>query len=214
VLGWHSMKRIRIGVLASGGGTNLQAIIDSCERGEIDGDVVVVVSNIPDAFALERARKHGIPAFAFPHKGVPREQHEADIIGCLEQRQVDLVCLAGYLRVLTPVMINKFVGRMMNTHPALLPSFGGDGMHGLHVHQAVLDYGCKVSGCTIHFVTLDVDGGQIILQKAVPVQEGDTAESLQERILKEEHKLYPRAIQLFAQGKLKIEGRKVRVLEA
>jgi len=213
VLGWHSMKRIRIGVLASGGGTNLQAIIDSCERGEIDGDVVVVVSNIPDAFALERARKHGIPAFAFPHKGVPREPHEADIIGCLEQHQVDLVCLAGYLRVLTPVMINKFAGRMMNTHPALLPSFGGDGMHGLHVHQAVLDYGCKVSGCTIHFVTLDVDGGQIILQKAVPVQEGDTAESLQERILKEEHKLYPRAIQLFAQGKLKIEGRKVRVLE-
>jgi len=213
-LGWHSMKRIRIGVLASGGGTNLQSIIDSCERGEIDGDVVVVVSNIPDAFALERARKHSIPAFAFPHKGVPREQHEADIIGCLEKHQVDLVCLAGYLRVLTPLMINKFAGRMMNTHPALLPSFGGDGMHGLHVHQAVLDYGCKVSGCTIHFVTLDVDGGQIILQKAVPVLEGDTAESLQERILKEEHKLYPRAVQLFAQGKLKIEGRKVRVLEA
>ncbi len=207
------MRRIRIGVLASGGGTNLQAIIDSCESGEIDGDVVVVISNISDAGALERARKHSIPAFAFPHKGLTREQHEADIIQCLEQHKVDLVCLAGYLRMLTPILINKYAGRMMNTHPALLPSFGGKGMHGLHVHQAVLDYGCKVSGCTIHFVTLDVDGGPIILQKTVPVLEGDTAETLQERVLREEHKLYPRAVQLFAQGKLKIDGRRVRILE-
>ncbi|MFY9605685.1 MAG: phosphoribosylglycinamide formyltransferase [Thermoplasmata archaeon] len=207
------MRRIRIGVLASGGGTNLQSIIDACESGEIDGDVVVVISNVPEAFALERAKKHGIDAFAFPHKGITREDHEKDVIDCLEQHQVDLVVLAGYLRMLTPVMINKYAGRMMNTHPALLPSFGGKGMHGLNVHQAVLDCGCKVSGCTIHFVTLDVDGGQIILQKAVPVQENDSAEMLQERILKEEHKLLPRAIQLFAQGKLKIEGRKCRVFE-
>lgn len=207
------MRRIRIGVLASGGGTNLQAIIDACERGEIDGDVVVVISNIPDAYALERARKHRIDAFCFPHKGVTREQHEADIIACLEQHRVDLLCLAGYLRMLTPVLVDKYAGRVMNTHPALLPSFGGEGMHGLHVHQAVLDYGCKVSGCTIHFVSLDVDGGPIVLQKAVPVQEGDTAETLQERVLKEEHKLFPRAVQLFAQGKLKIEGRRVRILE-
>lgn len=207
------MRRIRIGVLASGGGTNLQAIIDACESGEIDGDVVVVISNVSEAFALERAKKHGIDAFAFPHKGITREDHEKDVIDCLEQHQVDLVVLAGYLRMLTPVMINKYAGRMMNTHPALLPSFGGKGMHGLNVHQAVLDYGCRVSGCTIHFVTLDVDGGQIILQKALPVQENDSAEMLQERILKEEHKLLPRAIQLFAQGKLKIEGRRCRVLE-
>ena len=207
------MRRIRIGVLASGGGTNLQAIIDACESGEIDGDVVVVISNVPEAFALERAKKHGIDAFAFPHKGITREDHEKDVIDCLEQHQVDLVVLAGYLRMLTPVMINKYAGRMMNTHPALLPSFGGKGMHGLNVHQAVLDCGCKVSGCTIHFVTLDVDGGQIILQRAVPVQENDSAEMLQERILKEEHKLLPRAIQLFAQGKLKIEGRRCRVFE-
>jgi len=207
------MRRIRIGVLASGGGTNLQAIIDSCERGEIDGDVVVVISNIPEAYALERARKHRIDAYAFPHKDLTREAHEADVIECLEQHQVDLVVLAGYLRMLTPLMINKYAGKLVNTHPALLPSFGGKGMHGLNVHQAVLDYGCKVSGCTIHFVTLDIDGGPIIAQKAVPVLEGDTAEVLQERILKEEHRLLPRAIQLFAQGKLKIEGRKVRVLE-
>ncbi|OGS41685.1 MAG: phosphoribosylglycinamide formyltransferase [Euryarchaeota archaeon RBG_16_62_10] len=207
------MRRIRIGVLASGGGTNLQAIIDSCERGEIDGDVVVVVSNVPEAGALERARKHRIDAYAFPHRGMTREQHEADIIACLEQHRVDLVCLAGYLRMMTPGMIDRYAGRIMNTHPALLPSFGGKGMHGLNVHQAVLDYGCKVSGCTIHFVTQEVDGGQVILQKSVPVLEDDTVETLQERVLKEEHKLYPRAIQLFAQGKLKIDGRKCRVLE-
>ncbi len=208
------MRRIRIGVLASGGGTNLQAIIDACERGEIDGEVVVVISNVSDAYALERARTHRIPAFAFPHKGVAREDHEKDIIECLVQHQVDLVTLAGYLRMMTPLFINKYAGRIMNTHPALLPSFGGEDMHGLKVHQAVIDYGCKVSGCTIHFVTAEVDGGQIILQKSVPVLEDDTAEMLQERILKEEHKLFPRAIQLFAQGKLKIEGRRVRILEA
>lgn len=207
------MKRIRIGVLASGGGTNLQSIIDSCEREEIDGEVVVVISNVPEASALERARKHGIDAFAFPHKNLTREQHEADIIECLEQHRVDLVCLAGYLRVLTPLLINKYAGRLMNTHPALLPSFGGVGMHGLNVHKAVLDYGCKVSGCTIHFVTLDVDGGPIILQKSVPVQENDSPEALQERILKEEHKLFLRAIELFAKGKLKLDGRRVRILE-
>jgi phosphoribosylglycinamide formyltransferase-1 len=207
------MKRIRIGVLASGGGTNLQSIIDSCEREEIDGEVVVVISNVPEASALERASKHGIDAFAFPHKNLTREQHEADIIECLEQHRVDLVCLAGYLRVLTPLLVNKYAGRLMNTHPALLPSFGGVGMHGLNVHKAVLDYGCKVSGCTIHFVTLDVDGGPIILQKSVPVQENDSPEILQERILKEEHKLFLRAIELFAKGKLKIDGRRVRILE-
>lgn len=208
-----AMRRIRIGVLASGNGTNLQAIIDACERGEIDGDVVVVISNVPEAYALERARRHGIAAYAFPHKGLTREQHEKDIIECLEQHKVDLVVLAGYLRMLTPLMIGKYAGRMLNTHPALLPAFGGKGMHGLHVHKAVLDYGCKVSGCTVHFVTEEVDGGPIVLQKAVPVLEDDTPETLQERVLKEEHKLLPRAIQLFAQGRLKIEGRRCRVLE-
>jgi phosphoribosylglycinamide formyltransferase-1 len=207
------MKRLRIGILASGGGTNLQAIIDSCERGEIDGDVVVVISNVFNAFALDRARKHGIAAFWFPHEGLTREQHEADVIECLGQHQVDLVCLAGYLRMLTPLMIDKYVGRVINTHPALLPSFGGKGMHGLRVHEAVIDCGCKVSGCTIHVVTAEVDGGPILLQKAVPVLEDDTPETLQERVLKEEHKLYPRAVQLFAQGKVKIDGKRARILE-
>ena len=207
------MRRVRIGVLASGGGTNLQCIIDACERGEIDGDVAVVISNVPEAHALERARKHRIDAYGFPHKDVTREQHEADIIECLDQHGVDLVVLAGYLRILTPVFISRYAGKLINTHPALLPSFGGSGMHGLNVHKAVLSYGCKVSGCTIHFVTLDVDGGPIILQKAVPVLEDDTPETLQERVLKEEHKLLPRAVQLFARGKLRLEGRRVRILE-
>ena len=206
------MKRLRIGVLASGSGTNLQAIIDSTERGEIDGDVVVVISNVPDAYALERATKHGIDVFCFPHEGLTREEHEADIIECLEQHKVDLVCLAGYLRMLTPVMTDRYAGRILNTHPALLPSFGGKGMHGLRVHKAVLDYGCKVTGCTIHIVTTGVDEGPIVLQRAVPVREDDTPETLQERVLKEEHKLYPRAIQLFAEGKVKVEGRRTRIL--
>lgn len=175
--------------------------------------MVVVISNVHDAFALERARKHGIDAFCFPHDDLTREQHEADVIECLGQHQVDLVCLAGYLRMLTPLVIDKYAGRVVNTHPALLPSFGGKGMHGLRVHRAVLDYGCKVSGCTIHVVTVEVDGGPILLQKAVPVLEDDTPETLQERILKEEHKLYPRAVQLFAQGKVKIDGRRARILE-
>lgn len=207
------MKRLRIGVLASGGGTNLQAILDSCERGEIDGDVVVVIANVPDAYALKRAEKHGVAAYSFPHEGVTREQHEADVVECLEKHKVDLVCLAGYLRMLTPDMVDRYKGRILNTHPALLPSFGGKGMHGIHVHKAVLDYGAKVSGCSIHVVTAEVDGGPIVMQKAVPVLEDDTPESLQERVLKEEHKLYPRAIQLFAQGKVKIEGRRARILE-
>ncbi|MDH3365609.1 MAG: phosphoribosylglycinamide formyltransferase [Thermoplasmata archaeon] len=207
------MNRLRIGVLASGGGTNLQVIIDSCERGEIDGDVVVVISNVPDARALARAEKHGIEAYCFPHEGVTREQHEADIIDCLEKHKVNLVCLAGYLRMLTPLMINRYAGRILNTHPALLPSFGGKGMHGLNVHKAAIDYGVKVSGCTIHVVTLEVDGGPVVLQKAVPVLEDDTPETLQERVLKEEHKLYPRAIQLFAEGKVKVEGRRARIIE-
>lgn len=207
------MKRLRIGVLASGGGTNLQSIIDSCERGEIDGDVAVVITNVPDAYALKRAEKHGIDAYCFPNEGVSREQHEADVVECLEKHKVDLVCLAGYLRMLTPGMVDRYRGKILNTHPALLPSFGGKGMHGIHVHRSVLEYGVKVSGCTIHVVTAEVDGGPIVLQKAVPVLEDDTPESLQERILKEEHKLYPRAVQLFAQGKVKIEGRRARIIE-
>lgn len=207
------MSRTRIGVLASGGGTNLQAIMDSCTRGEIRGEVVIVISDNPDAFALERARKKGIRAVAIPASGLKREEHERIVNQHLLDEKVDLVVLAGYMRIMTPWIINQWLGRMMNIHPALLPSFGGKGMYGEHVHKAVLEHGCKVSGCTVHFVVPEVDGGPIILQECVPVLENDTPETLADRIHPVEHRLYPRAISLFADGKLKIEGRRVRILE-
>lgn len=207
------MGKTKIGVLASGGGTNLQAIIDACERGEIKGEVAVVVSDKSDAFALERARKKNIPAIHIPPKGLKREEHERLVDEALSKHGADLVVLAGYMRILTPWLIEKYHGRMMNVHPALLPSFGGEGMYGEHVHEAVLKYGCKVSGCTVHFVSTEVDGGPIILQESVPVLENDTPVSLANRIHPVEHRLYTKAVGLYAARKLKIEGRIVRILE-
>ena len=207
------MGKTKIGVLASGGGTNLQAIIDACERGEIKGEVAVVISDKSDAFALERARKKNIPAVHIPPKGLKREEHEKLVDEALAKYGADLVVLAGYMRILTPWLIQKYSGRMMNVHPALLPSFGGEGMYGEHVHEAVLKYGCKVSGCTVHFVSTEVDGGPIILQESVPVLENDTPTTLANRIHPVEHRLYAKAVALYAARKLKIEGRIVRILE-
>lgn len=207
------MGKTKIGVLASGGGTNLQAIIDACERGEIKGEVAVVISDKSDAFALERARKKNIPAVHIPPKGLKREEHEKLVDEVLAKYGADLVALAGYMRILTPWLIQKYSGRMMNVHPALLPSFGGEGMYGEHVHEAVLKYGCKVSGCTVHFVSTEVDGGPIILQESVPVLENDTPTTLANRIHPVEHRLYAKAVALYAARKLKIEGRIVRILE-
>jgi len=208
-------KKLRVGVLASGGGTNLQAIIDGCAAGKVNAEVAVVISDVQCA-ALERARQAGIPEHwlsrhdkaRFP----TREAFDAAVLERLQAHHVDLVCLAGYLRIMTPVLTEALAGRMMNIHPALLPAFGGPGMYGHHVHQAVLDYGCKVSGCTMHFVTLETDGGPIILQRAVPVEEEDTPETLAARILPHEHELYCQAVQLYAEGRLRIEGRRVRIL--
>jgi len=210
-------RKIKVGVLASGRGTGLQSIVDNCKAGKIDAEVVVVISDI-QCGALERARKEGIPEYwlnrhdkqRFPN----RETFDRAVLERLHHHQVDLVCLAGYLRIMTAELVDAYAGRMMNTHPALLPSFGGKGMWGHHVHQAVLDYGCKVSGCTIHFVWIETDGGPIILQRAVPVEEGDTPETLAARILAHEHELYPQAIQLFAEDRLRIEGRRVRISPA
>jgi len=207
------LGKTKIGVLASGGGTNLQAIIDACERGEVKGEVAVVISDKSDAFALERARKKNIPAIHIPPKGLKREEHEKLVDEALSKHGVDLVALAGYMRILSPWLIQKYDGRMMNVHPALLPSFGGEGMYGEHVHEAVLKYGCKVSGCTVHFVSTDVDGGPIILQESVPVLENDTPTTLANRIHPVEHRLYTKAVALYAARKLKIEGRIVRILE-
>jgi len=207
--------KLRLGALASGGGTNLQTIIDNCASGKLDAEVVVVISDV-ECGALERARKAGIPAQHIDRRDKQRyptrEAFDRAVLDCLQAPAVALVCLAGYLRVMTPHLVDAFAGRMMNIHPALLPAFGGHGMWGHHVHQAVLDYGCKLSGCTVHFVWLETDGGPIILQRPVPVEEDDTPDTLAARILPHEHALYSEAIQLFAEGRLRIEGRRVRIL--
>ena len=189
----------------SGRGSNLQAIIDNIEKGALSAEIAVVISDQEDAYALERARKHKIPAVhidAKKHK--TRDAYDAALVGELKKRTVDLVCLAGFMRIVTPVLIKAFPNRILNIHPSLLPAFPG-----LHVQKKALNHGVKFSGCTVHFVDEGVDTGPIIIQAVVPVLDNDTENSLSERILKQEHKIYSRAIQLFAEGRLTIEGRHV-----
>lgn len=201
-------KKINLGVLISGNGTNLQAIIDASEAGSLDAVVKCVISNKVSAFGLERARKHGIEAIHLDHKQFEnREAYDAKVVEILKERNIDLVILAGFMRIVTPVLLEAFKNRVMNIHPALLPAFPG-----LDAQKQALEYGAKVAGCTIHFVDAGTDTGPIILQKTVPILENDTEETLSERIHKEEHKSYPEAIQLFAKGRLSVEGRRVRVL--
>uniref|UniRef100_A0A7C3UQI0 Phosphoribosylglycinamide formyltransferase n=1 Tax=candidate division WOR-3 bacterium TaxID=2052148 RepID=A0A7C3UQI0_UNCW3 len=201
------MKK-RIGVLVSGRGTNLQAIIDACEKGEIPAEVVLVISNKKDAYALERAKRHNIPALFISHKAFPnREEFEKALIAELDKREVDLVCLAGFMRILSPYFVNHYRGRIMNIHPALLPAFKG--LYGEKVHEAVLASGAKFTGCSVHFVTEDVDSGPIILQRVVEVKDDDTVETLAERVLKEEHQAYKEAIKLFCEDRLAIVGNRV-----
>jgi len=198
---------INLGVLVSGRGSNLQAIIDASEKGEIAAQVVVVISNNPQAYALERAEKHRIEAVVIEDKKFKdKESYETEIVKALEKHKVDLVCLAGYMKIIGPTLLKRFKGRMMNIHPALLPSFPG-----LHAQRQTLEHGVKVSGCTVHFVDEGTDTGPIIIQHAVEVKEDDTEETLSNRILEWEHKIYPKAIQLFAEEKLKIEGRRVKI---
>uniref|UniRef100_A0A7V3ZVT2 Phosphoribosylglycinamide formyltransferase n=2 Tax=candidate division WOR-3 bacterium TaxID=2052148 RepID=A0A7V3ZVT2_UNCW3 len=202
---------MKIAVLVSGRGTNLQAIIDACENGYIPGKVVCVISNIENAYALERAKRHNIPNFAISHKNYKnREDFEKELIKKLEEYQPDLICLAGFMRILSPYFVNCYKYKIMNIHPALLPAFKG--LYGEKVHQAVIESGVKFSGCTVHFVTEEVDSGPIIIQRIVPVEDDDTPETLAERVLKEEHIAYPMAIRLFAEGRLKIEGKRVKIL--
>jgi phosphoribosylglycinamide formyltransferase-1 len=205
----------KIAVFVSGGGTNLQAIIDAIKSGYIkEGYIEIVVSNKKDAYGLERAVKSGIKAMFFDPKEYPeREVYDEYLAGKMNSLNIDLICLAGYMRILTGVFIDKFKGKIMNIHPALLPSFGGPGMYGLKVHEAVLNYGVKVTGCTVHFVDKNVDSGPIIIQKCVEVDENDTPETLQKRVLQLEHKAYPEAVKLFTEDKLIIEGRKVKILK-
>ena len=201
---------IKLGILVSGNGTNLQAIIDSVERKETPAEIAVVISNKQDAYALERAKKHNIPAVFINHKNFgTREEFEKTLIDELDKKRVDLICLAGFMRVLTPFFINHYQHRILNIHPALLPA--AKGLYGEHVHQAIINSGAKYSGCTVHFVTEDVDGGPIIVQRVVPVDNDNTPHSLAERILQQEHIAYPEAIKLFAENKLEIIENRVKI---
>ncbi|HYS43545.1 MAG TPA: phosphoribosylglycinamide formyltransferase [Geobacteraceae bacterium] len=202
-----SSKGLKIGVLASGSGSNLQSIIDNCESGKLPVEIACVISNNVAAFALERARKHGIPALHIDHRiFTGREAYDAALVETLHEYGVELVVLAGFMRIITPVLLDAFPAAVMNIHPALLPAFPG-----IHAQRQAIDYGVKVSGCTVHFVDAGTDTGPIIIQAAVPVMEGDTEETLSARIVTEEHSIYPEAIRLFAEGRLKVEGRTVVV---
>ncbi|HET9574789.1 MAG TPA: phosphoribosylglycinamide formyltransferase [Nitrospira sp.] len=202
---------LRVAVLASGRGSNLQAIIDAIEAGQVQAKIVAVISNKQDAVALERARKHGLPDFFVdpkPFAGRPdsREAYDQALLDLLKKYDVELVLLAGYMKIITAVLVNSYANRMMNIHPSLLPSFPG-----LDVQRKAIEWGCKLSGCTVHFVTEGVDEGPIILQAAVPILDSDTAESLAARILEQEHKIYPQAVRLFAENRLRVDGRRVLI---
>ena len=199
--------KIRIGVLASGRGSNLQSIMDRCGDNSLAAEIVLVLSNNAEAGALQRAAAAGIPTLHIDHRAYPtREQFDGRMAQALRETRVDLVVLAGFMRLLSSSFIEAFAGRIINIHPSLLPSFPG-----LNVQQKALEHGVRFSGCTVHFVDNGLDTGPIIIQAVVPVMENDSAESLSARILAEEHRIYPRAIQLFAEGRLRIEGRRVRI---
>lgn len=198
----------RVGVLVSGRGTNLQALIDAERAGTLGGTVVVVISNVAGAGGLERARAAGIPTVVEDHRGRPREEHDRALVTHLRAHDVDLVCLAGYMRLLSPDFFAGFGGPVLNVHPALLPSFPGT-----DAQRRAWEHGVKVSGATVHFVELAVDAGPIVLQEAVPVREEDGADDLSLRILEAEHRLYPRAVRAVLEGRTRMEGRRVRILE-
>ena len=205
----------RIAVLVSGGGTNLQALIDAQSRGEIvGGEIAAVISSAPGAFALERAAKAGIPGYVIARKEFASSRDMTlALVDKLQELNIDLVVLAGFMVILTEEMVNAYPNAIINVHPALIPSFAGPGCYGLHVHEKALEYGVKLSGATVHFVSAECDGGPIISQKAVEVLPDDSPEVLQRRIMEQaEWKLLPRAVSLFCQDKLKVEGRTVRVL--
>lgn len=205
-----------IAVLVSGGGTNLQALIDAQSRGELGGGkITAVISSKPGAYALERAAKAGIPGFVLPRKEFTSNRDMTlALVEKLKELKTDLVVLAGCMVIFTRELADAYPNAVMNVHPALIPSFCGPGYYGLRVHEEALRYGVKVSGATVHFVTEECDGGPIIAQKCVPIQEGDTPEVLQKRIMTEaEWKLLPQAVSLFCQGRLKVEGRHVIIKE-
>lgn len=205
---------LNIAVLVSGGGTNLQALIDAEKRGEIvNGKITCVISSKPGVYALERAEKNGIPTVVIARSDYKDiASYTAAVTKELQDRKADLVVYAGFMTILDSQIVKAFPGKMMNVHPALIPSFCGKGFYGLHVHEAVLESGVKLTGATVHFVTEECDGGPIIMQKAVPVLKGDTPEVLQKRVMQEcEWKILPESVSLFCQGRIKIIGNKTEM---
>ncbi len=201
------MKKVPIGVLVSGSGSNLQSLIDRIEEETLDARIRVVISNNPDAFALQRCEKHGIQTAVIRHADYPdRESFDRKMAAVLHDNDVDLVVMAGFMRILSSWFLREFPLRIMNIHPALLPAFPG-----LHVQRQAVLHGVKFSGCTVHFADEGVDTGPIIIQAVVPVLDDDTEDTLAARILKEEHRIYPQAVQLYAEGRLRVEGRRVTV---
>ena len=194
----------RLGILLSGRGSNFMAIADNVAAGKIPAEIAVVISNRPNAPGLEEAERRGLDARLIPSKGLEREQYDRLVVEVLQEKQVDLVCLAGFMRLLSPYFVSQFPNRILNIHPALLPAFPG-----LEAQRQALEHGVKITGCTVHFVDENLDAGPIILQTAVPVLDDDTPETLSARILKEEHRIYSEAINLVLSGGWRIEGRRV-----
>jgi phosphoribosylglycinamide formyltransferase-1 len=194
----------RLGILLSGRGSNFEAIADNVAAGKIDAEIAVVISNRPEARGLEAARQRGLPAVCIPSKGLDRNIYDGMLVEELKKHAVDLICLAGYMRLLSAGFIREFPGRVLNIHPSLLPSFPG-----LDAQHQALEHGVKVAGCTVHFVDEYLDAGPILVQAAVPVLDNDTVETLSARILKEEHRIYSEAIRMVLGGTLRIEGRRV-----
>jgi len=201
------MKK-RLGILLSGRGSNFEAIADNVAAGKIPAEIAIVISNRPEARGLQIARERGIPAMCIPSKGLDRETYDRMVVAELKKRQVDLVCLAGFMRILSPYFIREFPYRILNIHPSLLPAFPG-----LEAQRQAWEHGVKITGCTVHFVDEGLDSGPIILQAAVPVLNDDTVETLSARILKEEHRIYSEAINIVLSGRYRIEGRRVILLD-
>jgi phosphoribosylglycinamide formyltransferase-1 len=197
---------VKLGVLISGEGTNLQAMIDAVERGELKAEIRVVISNKAEARGLERARRHRIPAEVISHRGKSREQFDGELVAALRGHDAELVACAGFMRLLSPVMVRAFPYRIMNIHPALCPAFPG-----IDAQKAATDYGVRFTGCTVFFVTEGVDDGPIIIQAVVPVNPDDDAAAVAQRIHVQEHRIYPEAIRLYQQGRLEVRGRKVLI---
>ncbi len=206
------MKKLNLAILCSGGGTNLQALIDAIERGELLAEIKIVISNNSKAFALERAKNHNIPALHLSHKQFTTlEEFDQRLLEVLKENQIDMVVLAGYMKILSPVIIRAYKNRILNIHPALLPHFGGPGMYGIHVHEAVIKSGVKITGVTVHIVDEVYDHGAIVIQKPVEVKDDDTPESLAERVLKVEHQTYKEAIQLFAESRVEVKDNRAYI---